>query len=478
MGAVGTEKVIDYLNRTGHQVIELERYCTSNKIWSTKIKRVRIPDLLCLRCGRRIESRAKSKLGIIMSDSKKEGERRWFSGLRDTDWVAFVQCFRDTENRWCASETINLFCVGGMREVETGGSATSDRKSAYEGFELDRQWKCYVPGWAGKGTIVAIDDISDGQKRLRMQGEDGKNYSYKVNRNQYVYVEQGDTFTEGARILAGVVPPICNCGCSNEQYDFIADLDSTEKETVYTAVKALGYLPASDRAINELQRIARDDSTDTRVRLEAYASLLKLEVDAWEEMYQFAFSLDRIDLITEYVLILSEITATDAAEYLFRVLQNTDNPEELRAAAVWSLDPAPAVLSRAFPYCFSNERVIANHTMAKVRRHFCDILTEIVLDAFCEDEHKNAICAFLLSTSENVNHEAVVTRFLTADQQTRDWILYTIGISPKEHYADLIERLDHNSSDTKSKLMLLWKCQPAFLTSAEMDSVAFLEKQK
>ena len=58
MGSVGTKRVIEILNAEGHQIIELERYCTSNKIWSTKIKRLRIPDLLCLRCGKRIESRA------------------------------------------------------------------------------------------------------------------------------------------------------------------------------------------------------------------------------------------------------------------------------------------------------------------------------------------------------------------------------------------------------------------------------------
>lgn len=92
MGSVGTKRVIEILNAEGHQIIELERYCTSNKIWSTKIKRLRIPDLLCLRCGKRIESRAKSKLGIIMSDSKNNLDRRWYSGLRKSDLVAFVQC--------------------------------------------------------------------------------------------------------------------------------------------------------------------------------------------------------------------------------------------------------------------------------------------------------------------------------------------------------------------------------------------------
>lgn len=89
MGSVGTKRVIEILNAEGHQIIELERYCTSNKIWSTKIKRLRIPDLLCLRCGKRIESRAKSKLGIIMSDSKNNLDRRWYSGLRKSDLVAY-----------------------------------------------------------------------------------------------------------------------------------------------------------------------------------------------------------------------------------------------------------------------------------------------------------------------------------------------------------------------------------------------------
>lgn len=106
MGATGTKRVIEVLNNEGYQVIELERYCTSNKIWSTKIKRLRIPDLLCLHCGKRIESRAKSKLGIIMSDSKNNINRRWFSGLRDSDLVAFVQCHKDVEGLWVASETI------------------------------------------------------------------------------------------------------------------------------------------------------------------------------------------------------------------------------------------------------------------------------------------------------------------------------------------------------------------------------------
>ena len=63
-----------------------------NKIWATKIKRLRIPDLICLKCGRRIESRAKSKLEIKMSDNEKNPDRRWDAGLRDEDLIAFIKC--------------------------------------------------------------------------------------------------------------------------------------------------------------------------------------------------------------------------------------------------------------------------------------------------------------------------------------------------------------------------------------------------
>lgn len=477
MGAVGTEAVIDQLNQMGHQVIELERYCTSNKIWATKIKRLRIPDLLCLRCGRRIESRAKSKLGIIMSDSENNEERRWFCGLRDTDWVAFIQCFRDAENNWIASDTVNLFDIGGMKVTE-GATRLGPPKSVFEGAERDRKWDCYIPGGSGTGTVVSIEESSGGCKTLKMRGDNGRNLTHTVPADHHLYVNEGDTFTKGAAILSGVVPHLCDCGCSQEQYDFFADLYSDVNETVYTAVKALGYLPISEQSISELQRIANDADTDGRIRLEAFASLLRLGADVWEQMYQFAFSLESIELKTEYVLILGEISDPETTAYLFRVLQDTTNPEELRAAAMWSLPHTSDILSRSFPYCFDQERVVANHTMAKIRRHFSGEMTELILSAFCDDDHKNAICAFLLSTAAHVNHEAVVSRYLSSDEVIRNWILYTMGISPEENYSELISQMDPNASETKSKLMLLWNCQPMYLTGSEMDDVTFLEKQK
>lgn len=48
IGAIGTKKVLENLTKQGHKPVELERGSTGYKIWkSIKIKRVRVPDILC-----------------------------------------------------------------------------------------------------------------------------------------------------------------------------------------------------------------------------------------------------------------------------------------------------------------------------------------------------------------------------------------------------------------------------------------------
>src|SRR5690606_35905364 len=88
-GVRGTLTVSEDLKRRGHVMAELERYAAGNKIWGVRPKRLRMPDLLCLRCGRRFESKSKSKLELKLS---RGGEgREWFSGgMRDNDVFAFV----------------------------------------------------------------------------------------------------------------------------------------------------------------------------------------------------------------------------------------------------------------------------------------------------------------------------------------------------------------------------------------------------
>ena len=119
IGAIGTRRVGAILKSGGFRIIELERYCTSNKIWATKIKRLRVPDLLCLKSGIRIECRAKADLKITMSHSINNSDRAWDRGLRDTDLVAFIRCSPDRDS-WSPSERISLFRAGDMRQSRSG----------------------------------------------------------------------------------------------------------------------------------------------------------------------------------------------------------------------------------------------------------------------------------------------------------------------------------------------------------------------
>lgn len=91
VGAIGTASVANSLeNQFDHRPIELERYAMANKVWQTKVKRLRLPDLLCVRCGLRVESRAKSKLKIMLSHSESPGRKWDDGGMRDEDLFAFL----------------------------------------------------------------------------------------------------------------------------------------------------------------------------------------------------------------------------------------------------------------------------------------------------------------------------------------------------------------------------------------------------
>src|SRR5438034_1519900 len=93
MGAAGSKATLEHLQgRHGHNVVSLERATTSNKLWATKLKRLRLPDLLCVNCGLRVESRAKADLAVRVSESASGAEgRNWDYGLRPADLIAVMR---------------------------------------------------------------------------------------------------------------------------------------------------------------------------------------------------------------------------------------------------------------------------------------------------------------------------------------------------------------------------------------------------
>ncbi|MBM3882982.1 MAG: hypothetical protein FJ387_25240 [Verrucomicrobia bacterium] len=148
IGAIGAQAVFAELQRQGHKPIELERGSMDYKIWKNiKIKRLRVPDLLCLNCGTRVEARAKTQLEISMSHSLSDPERGWDKGLNDRDVVALSICGKTGEGPtdWQANPLIQFVAAASLRTAFAEKQVITEKpKGAGEGFELRVTWPSAV----------------------------------------------------------------------------------------------------------------------------------------------------------------------------------------------------------------------------------------------------------------------------------------------------------------------------------------------
>ena len=181
----------------------MERGSTDTKLWKDlKRKRVRIPDLVCLRCGLRIESRAKTKADLSMSHSPMDEARVWDFGMVDSDVVAFPVCKANNESywsldrldavesywgerdwvKWRTSGAINYFRVGSFRSTPPSGSST---KGVTEGSETSISWKATFS--TRSGTVEAI---GPGTVKIR-RASDGHRYTWRIGSDQSIRVTAG-----------------------------------------------------------------------------------------------------------------------------------------------------------------------------------------------------------------------------------------------------------------------------------------------
>ena len=205
MGAAANQRTLADLERQGHQPLELERGSMSFKVWKTKkMKRLRVPDILCLRCAHRVESRGKRKLEITMSHSKRQAARGWDAGLDDEDVIALVACerFGPRPIDWHASELVQYVLVRPLRDAFHANQVSVQKpKGEGEGFEVRVTWPAAV---AEEDGIVESVDVGalvyqkegGGRKRLRLIRKGG---------TLVPVVAAGETVRKH-QILAAVVP--------------------------------------------------------------------------------------------------------------------------------------------------------------------------------------------------------------------------------------------------------------------------------
>lgn len=431
IGAAGTAAVLEaFGKRHGHRAIELERYATANKLWRTKLKRLRVPDVLCLDCGVRVEVRAKSKLAMRMSHGEKPG-REWDAGLRDEDLAAFVLWRAESET---VSEHHHFFRIGAMRAALPHARSGS-RKAGSEGAELDIRWPASVPTYDGRVETI---NAANGVVRYAPAGRRRQPYRLRAGVPAHVYVTEGEELRGGERFVVGCVPPPTTVECPGQTWDFAPELSAANATDRYVAVKAAGIDGSGDAVIDRLAEIVAAPDEDARINLEALGSLARIAPDRYlEPLIERAREKtggDRaaIELAMESVFILSELGSAEATAGLVKIANDRGVDSETRCAAVWGLgsagiDDSDSVL----PFLRDADEDVVLHALAglgEIDERGLDMLRQMLLSG--SDRHA-ATAAELLSQE---GEPGIALLLATADRKDHAglWARVALGTVAEE----------------------------------------------
>lgn len=365
-GAVGTRAIHADLSRYGHQVVELERGAMDTKLWKeVKRKRVRIPDLVCTRCGIRIESRAKTRAELSMSHSPTDASRAWDFGMVDDDWIAFPVCEVADEKywstgklgattsywhernwvRWHVQGWINYFPVQTFRVVP---SATTTTKGVTEGSETSIAWNATFATNSGSVEVVQGPTSSPGSTELAVaakrritirRNHDGHRQTRSIPANQTILVDPGDEVRVN-QVIAATVEPLqaraMGCRGALPAGHIMRLLRSRERTLRFTGVK-LARLRREQDIRDTIQELTADPEEDVYIRLEGVAYLASVGGESAQALFQpYLGSTDQQTQL-EAVIALGETATPEAVEVLGAILDGNDQPYFLRSAAAWCL---------------------------------------------------------------------------------------------------------------------------------------------
>ncbi len=442
----------------------------SNKVWQTKVKRLRLPDLLCVRCGLRVESRAKSKLKIMLSHSDTPGREWDAGGMRDEDLFAFLMADTDQDPPYCGPPI--YFATGALRASITQAKRSAP-KAASEGSEVTLTWPSWVP--AKRGRFVRVDD----EDRIVFEGEDGKVQRYWHWRNwagpRFVYSRCGEFFQGDEKVLAGVVEQESNPVCSGESWDLVAALRSSDVVERFAAVKAAGALQHRE-LVDVLSEAGEDRLEDWRIRLEAQIALARLEPNPWinQIMQQINDRTTEADQQMEAVLAVSELPSDAAAEALAEIAASLDLPSELRAAAAWGMGQGAArrpelLLDRIV----DPEPIVALHAISAVDELSSDLQRTLVGWMEGGDAIQASAAAQLLQRHGCVDS---LLEACGGGRNARLWALRALGELPPALVRCLAK--DRLTPDIEGVLLPMWLGQEDWLRQDGKEGLDALDIQK
>lgn len=462
MGAASARQVMAQMREAGFEPIELERYCTSNKIWSTKVKRLRLPDLLCVRTGLRVEVRAKSDLKIRMSDAPANPARRWFSGLRDTDLSAFIACDGSDGTPVPSAEAM-FFKVDALKKTENT-ALLGPPKSASEGAERDRTWPSIVPSRNG-----VVEAVGNGQIKVSMDADNerpARSQTYSL-RGKVAYVEPFERFVGNASIIAGTPPQRAVLkDYKNDTYQPLDAIGAPDAVDRYAAVKSLPFRPdLKSEAVSAIEKLL-DTEEDERVALEASGAGAALKSNkARERLEGFVWNQERADLRMEAVFILTELRSAGAADILKKIANDASfQGDEIRQAAVWGLGKVGLKrYADLVQFVGDADPDVSLHAIVGFGSDTTEDVIDQLIDLLRGDDARRASAAS--EALRLIGSDLVLQALITAPHGgyvPNNWILVTLGrLEP----AKVREALKNN-------VVLLRQIAPVFLLSSSENWLA------
>jgi hypothetical protein len=471
MGAIGVRQTMSQLRAAGFEPIELERYCASNKIWMTKVKRLRLPDVLCVRTGLRLEVRAKSDLKIRMSDAPNNPDRTWDAGLRDDDVAAFIAILEDSEGKQAAADEAVFFTVGALRQ-SVAESALGPPKSASEGAERDRTWPAIIPTRDGVVQSVTAEKLS-----VEMHiGDARRKQTYTLN-GKHVYVQAGAHFKAEVSILAGAPAELANLNAfAGRAYDPLAGLHEANAVDRYAAVKALPRRAGLRAQVVGPLEVLLANEAEERVALEAAGSAATLGSGLGQERIgQVLWGEGRQDLRMEAVLILTELGSDFSRRELMRVAGDARfEGDEIRQAAVWGLGKAGLKAYREIvPFIASADENLALHAIASFGSDTPeDVIRRLIAELTSGDQRRAAGASEALRL---IGGETVLRVLLEAAAGGNDWVLATLGRLPPALVRSAVEGTALASR--LAPMLLLGEGANWLASEDRVMDIAFLAKQ-
>jgi hypothetical protein len=471
IGAIGARAVCSDLGSYEHSMAELERGSTDSKMWKeVKRKRVRIPDLVCTRCGLRVESRAKTKAEITMSHSPTDAERHWSFGMIDDDLIAFPICGATEESwstgkleasssywhernwvNWRVIGKINYFTAHSLQSVPPSRTNT---KGVTEGSETAIAWDATFSNRIG--TVTRIDERGIQIRRA----SDGHSYTWRVKDTQAIQVGVGDEVTTNQVIAspvvalrdtelrcAGVLPP--------EHLQHL--LRSRERTQRFTGVKLARLRGEADhRAV--IEELTNDREEDVYVRLEGVTYLASVcRLSAHTLFRSYLESTDQ-QIQLEAVIALGETATDEAVELLTAILNDNQRPYFLRSAAAWSLsriggDNSIERLVLAFSDVEQSIREEALEGVVSIGGAALPIL----LTGVRGTGDIAAGCAEALRQQGTLPDDTIeqLVRELRSDNPSH-WVVWLVGHLPREYVAARIAELQDSAPPLHFAISVLW----------------------